>query len=171
MGGPIVRDQLFAFAALQGRWKDQALPSLATADPATLERLGVSSDSAARFLALVGATGVPVSVPEARRERGTNTTAALLRIDWNLAEAHTLMLRLDGRRNSDDPTRVRSLALPSTGGRRSARGGGMMASLTSPFRGRHIKQRRGYVSSQRSETRGVLALPERAGRTTADVSV
>src|SRR2546422_4979910 len=27
MGGPVVRDRLFAFAALQGRWKDQALRS------------------------------------------------------------------------------------------------------------------------------------------------
>src|SRR5207302_268505 len=60
MGGPVVRARLFVCGALQGRWKDQALPSLATADAATLERLGVSPDSAARFLALEGASGVPV---------------------------------------------------------------------------------------------------------------
>src|SRR5207248_9318810 len=71
MGGPVVRDRLFAFGALQARWKDQALPSLATADPATLERLGVSRDSAARFLALAGATGVPAGVPDARGHRRT----------------------------------------------------------------------------------------------------
>src|SRR3989442_11951721 len=159
MGGPIVRDQLFAFAALQGRWKDQALPSLATADPATLERLGVSSDSAARFLALVGATGVPVSVPDARRDRGSNTTAALLRIDWNLAEAHTLMVRLDGRKNSDDPTRVRSLALPSTGGRRSERAGGGMASFKTHFGGERIKEAPGHLSAQHTYARGVLPPP------------
>src|SRR2546422_2298491 len=100
---------------------------------ATLERLGVSPDSAARFLALEGATGVPVSVPDARGDRGINNAAALLRMDWNVAEAHTLMLRMDGRWNSDDPTRVRSLALPSTGGRRSERAGGVMASWTSHF--------------------------------------
>src|SRR2546426_294746 len=158
-----------AFGALQGRWKDQVLPSLATADPATLERLGVSSDSAARFLALVGATGVPVSVPEARRERGTNTTAALLRIDWNLAEAHTLMLRLDGRRNSDDPTRVRSLALPSTGGRRSGRAGGVMASLTSHFGGQLINEVRGYVSAEHTDAGGFLALPEVRVHVTSDL--
>src|SRR5439155_1268605 len=52
MGGPVVRDRFSVFGALQGRWKDQALPPLATADAATLERLGVSPDSAARFLAL-----------------------------------------------------------------------------------------------------------------------
>src|SRR3989442_5753736 len=135
MGGPVVRDLLFVFGALQVRSKDQALPSLATADPATLERLGVSPDSAARFLTLLAATGVPVSVLAARGDRGTDNTAALLRIDWNLAEAHTLMLRLDGPWNSDDPTRVRSLALPSTGGRRWERAGGMLALFTSHFGG------------------------------------
>src|SRR6266702_3363352 len=61
MGGPIVPNKLFVFGALQGRWRAQALPSLTTADPGTLARLGVSPDSAARFLALAAATGVPVT--------------------------------------------------------------------------------------------------------------
>jgi len=168
MGGPVVRDRLFAFGALQGRWKDQALPSLATADAATLERLGVSPDSAARFLVLEGATGVPVSVPDAPGDRGTNNTAALLRVDWNVAEAHTLMLRLDGRWNSDDPARVRSLALPSTGGRRSERAGGVMASWTSHF-GQLINEVRGYVSAEHTDAGGFLALPEARVHVTSDL--
>src|SRR5207244_2792004 len=57
MGGPIIPNKLFVFGALQGRWRGQALPSLASADAATLERLGVSPDSAARFLALARASG------------------------------------------------------------------------------------------------------------------
>jgi len=169
MGGPIVRDRLFAFGALQGRWKDQALPSLATADAATLERLGVSPDSAARFLALEGATGVPVSVPDARGDRGINNAAALLRMDWNVAEAHTLMLRLDGRWNSDDPTRVRSLALPSTGGRRSERAGGVMASWTSHFGEQLINEVRGYISAEHTDAGGFLALPEARVHVTSDL--
>src|SRR3989441_10116514 len=168
MGGPIVRDQLFAFAALQGRWKDQALPSLVTADPATLQRLGVSSDSAARFVALAGATGVPLSVPDAQSDRGTNNATALLRLDWNMAEAHTLMLRLDGRWNSDDPARVRSLAVPSTGGRRTERAGGVMASWTSHF-GQLINEVRGYVSAAHTDAGGFLALPEARGHVTSDL--
>jgi len=168
MGGPVVRDRLFVFGALQGRWKDQALPSLATADAATLERLGVSPDSAARFLALEGASGVPVTVPNAPGDHGTNNTAALLRMDWNLAEAHTLMLRLDGRWTSDDPARVRSLALPSTGGRRSERAGGVMASWTSHF-GQLINEVRGYVSAEHADAGGFLALPEARVHVTSDL--
>jgi hypothetical protein len=168
MGGPLVRDRLFAFVALQGRWKDQALPSLATADPATLERLGVSPDSAARFLALEAATSVPVSASDAPGDRGINNTAALLRMDWNLAEAHTLMLRLDGRWDADDPARVRSLALPSTGGRRSNRAGGVMASWTSHF-GQLINEVRGYVSAEHTDAGGFLALPEARVHVTSDL--
>src|SRR5207302_10194615 len=56
MGGPIVRNRLFVFGALQGRWRGQALPSLASADAVTLARLGVSPDSASRFLALAAAS-------------------------------------------------------------------------------------------------------------------
>jgi len=168
LGGPVVRDRLFAFGALQGRWKDQALPSLASADAASLERLGVSPDSAARFLALEGATGVPVSVPNTRGDRGINNAAALLRMDWNVAEAHTLMLRLDGRWNSDDPARVRSLALPSTGGRRSERAGGVMASWTSHF-GQLINEVRGYVSAEHTDAGGFLALPEARVHVTSDL--
>jgi hypothetical protein len=160
MGGPIVRNRLFVFAALQGRWRDQALPSLATADPATLSRLGVSSDSAARFLALTGATGAPMAVPDLRGDRATNNAVALLRIDWNLSDAQTLMLRVDGRWYSQDPTRVGSLALPSTGGTRSERAGGVMASLTSRLGEHVINEVRGYLSTERTNASGFFTLPE-----------
>jgi hypothetical protein len=169
MGGPIMRDRLFVFGALQGRWRDQALPSLSTADPATLERLGVSPDSAARFLALAGATGVPLGTPDGRVDRNISNTAVLLRFDWNLAEAHTLMVRLDGRWNSDDPARVRSLGVPSTGGRRSDRAGGVMASLTSHFGDQVLNEVRGYVSAEHTDAGGFLALPEARVHVTSDL--
>src|SRR5436305_1248560 len=123
MGGPVVPNRLFAFGALQGRWRGQALPSLATADAASLERLGVSPDSAARFLALAGTTGAPMTVPDLPGDPATDNSVALLRIDWNITDAQTLMLRLDGRWTSQDPTRVSPRAPPATGGTRSQRDG------------------------------------------------
>ena len=159
MGGPIVPNKLFVFAALQGRWRAQALPSLTTADPGTLARLGVSPDSAARFVALAAARGVPVTLPSLPDGRSTNTTLALLRLDWQASDVHTLTLRLDGSWESQEPTRVGTLALPATGGTRSARGGGVMASLTSYFGGRFINELRGYVARQHREARAFLGLP------------
>ena len=159
MGGPIVPNKLFVFAALQGRWRAQALPSLTTADPGTLAQLGVSPDSAARFLALAAATGVPVTLPNLPDDRSTNTTLALLRLDWQASDVHTLTLRLDGSWESQEPTRVGTLTLPTTGGTRTTLAGGVMASLTSYFGGRFINELRGYVAHQRRDARAFLALP------------
>src|SRR2546430_5225697 len=82
VGGPIVPNRLFVFAALQGRWRTQALPSLTSADDATLDRLGVDPDSASRFRALAGATGTPAVVPGRSDERAGYNTPGLLRLDW-----------------------------------------------------------------------------------------
>src|SRR2546428_4183023 len=70
MGGPIVRDRLFAFAALQGRWKDQALPSLVTADPAALPRPRARPAGPARLLAHGGAPPRPPHLPAVLHDPG-----------------------------------------------------------------------------------------------------
>ena len=159
MGGPIVPNKLFGFAALQGRWRDQLLPSLVSADPGTLAWLGVNPDSAARFVTLASATGAPVTVSGLSGDRATNNTLGLLRLDWQASDVHTLTLRLDGSWESQEPTRVGSLALPATGGTRTTRGGGVMASLTSFFGGRFINELRGYVARQRRDATAFLTLP------------
>src|SRR3989442_9980751 len=125
MGGPIVPNKLFVFAALQGRWRGQALPSLATADPGTLVRLGVSPDSAARFVALAGATGAPLTVASRSDDRATNNTLGLLRLDWRASDVHTLTLRLHGSWGSQEPTRVRTPPPPPAGGAPTTPGGGL----------------------------------------------
>src|SRR5207237_18842 len=160
MGGPIVPNRLFVFGSLQGRWRGQALPSLVSADAPSLERLGVSPDSAARFLALAGATGVPMTVPALPGDRATDNSVALLRLDWNLADAQTLMVRLEGRWSSQHPSRVSPLARPATGGTRAQRAGGAMVSLSSHFGAGFINEVRGYLSTDRSDASGFLELPE-----------
>src|SRR5439155_516544 len=159
MGGPIVPNKLFVFAALQGRWRGQLLPSLVSADPGTLVWLGVNPDSAARFVTLASATGAPVTVSGLAGDRATNNTLGLLRLDWQASDIHTLTLRLDGNWESQEPTRVGSLALPATGGTRTTRGGGVMASLTSFFGGHFINELRGYVARQRRDATAYLTLP------------
>src|SRR5207248_3227102 len=146
MGGPIVRNRVFVFAALQGRWRTQGLPSLTSADAATLDRLGVSPDSASRFRALAGATGMPAVLPGSDDRAGYNTLG-LLRLDWQLSPVHIVTLRLDGHWISQEPTHVSTLALPATGARRSERSGGVMASLTSYLGANFINEARGYVAA------------------------
>jgi len=162
MGGPIVRNRLFVFGALQARWRGQALPSLASADPLTLARLGVSPDSASRFLALAAASGAPAQVHGLSDNRTTDNAVAFLRFDWKVSEAQTLTLRFDGRWDSQQPTRVSPLGLPPTGGTRTERGGGVMASLTSHFAGSLINEVRGYFSVERRYATALVPVP--AGR-------
>jgi carboxypeptidase family protein len=157
-GGPIIPNRLFVFAAFQGRWRAQALPSLATADAATLDRLGVSPDSASRFRTLASATGTPATLPGSD-ERAGNNTLALLRLDWQLSPVHTVTLRFDGHWISQEPTHVGSLALPTTGARRSQRSGGVMASLTSYLWGKFTNEARGYVAVDHKDVGALLALP------------
>ena len=158
MGGPIVRNRMFVFAALQGRWRTQALPSLTSADAATLDRLGVSPDSASRFRALAGATGMPAVLPGSDDRAGYNTLG-LLRLDWQVSPVHTVTLRLDGHWISQQPTHVSTLALPATGAQRSERSGGVMASLTSYLGANFINEARGYVAALHKDVSPLLALP------------
>src|SRR5439155_840102 len=82
--------------AVQGRWRAQGLTSLATADPSTLARLGVSPDSVARFIGLAQQAGTPITMPGLPDDRATDNTVGLVRFDWNISDVQTLMLRLDG---------------------------------------------------------------------------
>ena len=122
----------------------------------------MSPDSAARFLALAAASGAPAQIRGLSDQRTTDNAIAFLRFDWKVSEAQTLTLRLDGRWNSQQPTRVSPLGLPPTGGTRTERGGGVMASLTSHFAGSLINEVRGYLSAERRDATALVAVP--AGR-------
>jgi len=159
MGGPIVPNKLFVFAAVQARHRTQALTSLAAADTATLDRLGVSPDSAARFRSLASAAGAPVTVDGLSDQRAYDNTLALVRFDWQPSPVHTVTVRLDGHWISQEPTHVGSLALPATGARRSQWSGGVMASLTSFLGGHFINEARGYLAADRKDVSALVQLP------------
>ncbi|HEX6534347.1 MAG TPA: hypothetical protein VF041_07110, partial [Gemmatimonadaceae bacterium] len=158
-GGPIVRDRLFGFAALQWRRRSDVQPSLLDASPLTLERLGASPDSVARFLGLVSGFGVPDAPDGYDPDRLARSVSGLARVDWLLSENHTLMLRGDWRWSDQDPTRVGTLALPAGGGTQTGHGGGIMASLTSRF-GTVINELRAYGSTSTSRGSPFLLLPQ-----------
>src|SRR5207253_10975657 len=71
-------------------------------------------------------------------------------------------LRLYGRWDYQQPSRLSPRGLPPTGGTRTERGGGVMASLTSHFAGSLINEVRCYFSVERRDATALVAVP--AGR-------
>jgi hypothetical protein len=158
-GGPIIKDKLFTFGALSFSRRTDPLLSLLAADPLTLQRLGTNPDSVARFLNIVQQYGLPLTSPLAPDERLNDNTSALVRVDYNFAEDHSLMLRGDWRGNTQLGSRLNALALPHTGGDLKGSGGGGMLTLTSHF-GMFINELRGYKSVDKRDTNGYLSIPD-----------
>jgi len=158
-GGPIVRNKLFTFGALTFSRRTDPLLSLLAADPLTLQRLGTSPDSVTRFLGLVQNFGLPLTSPLAPDERLNDNTSALVRVDYNFAEDHSLMLRGDWRGNTQLGSRLNALALPHSGGDVKGSGGGGMLTLTSHM-GMFINELRGYKSVDNRSTEGYLSVPD-----------
>ena len=159
VGGPIIKDKLFAFGALSFSRRTNPLLSLLAADPLTLQRLGTNPDSVTRFLNLVQGYGLPLTSPLAPEERLNDNTSALVRVDYNLAEDHSLMLRGDWRGSTQLGSRLNALALPHSGGDLRGSGGGGMVTLTS-HAGMFINELRGYKSVDSRNTAGYLSVPD-----------
>jgi hypothetical protein len=168
LGGPIKGDQAFYFGSLQYDRKSDALASLLDASAGALANLGANADSVRRFLQLTARNGLggPSVAPLSRT---SSTTSALARLDWDLNESHSLMLRGDFRHLSQDATRIAPLALPQTGGSMHSDGGGAMATLTSSV-GDFINEGRVYGSVDHQTAAAFLAAPLGVVTVTSDVA-
>jgi hypothetical protein len=158
-GGPLIKNKLFTFGALTFTHRTDPLLSLLAADPLTLQRLGTNPDSVNRFLDIVQRFGLPLTSPLAPDERLNNNTSALVRVDYNLAEDHSLTVRGDWRGNTQLGSRLSALTLPHSGGNLNGSGGGGMLTLTSHF-GMYINELRGYKSVDHRDTQGYIAVPD-----------
>lgn len=165
-GGPIVEDKLFYFLAGQLSRRSDPLTSLVGADNASLTQLGISPDSVQRFFAMLDTLGIDPT-RYLRDSRASNTFGFLGRIDWNLAEDHTLTVRLDGRRQEQTATRISSFALPLNGGDASSWGGGVMTTLTSRFGSGFINELRAYGATDDRATDPYVTFPQGSVRVTS----
>ncbi|MCC6319046.1 MAG: carboxypeptidase regulatory-like domain-containing protein [Gemmatimonadaceae bacterium] len=158
-GGPIVRDKLFYFGALQLRRRNDVVSSLANSDALTLERFGVSSDSVSRFTQLLSGAGVqPFGV--LADDRLSDNYSGLLRLDYLTDAGHTITLRGDWRMSDTDPNRIGPLSLPQTGGINHSSGLGIMATVTSNFAGRFLNEFKFYVSRDENTGTPFIRIPQ-----------
>jgi len=160
LGGPIVRDRVFAYLSGQARLRSDPQQTLLSAAASDFARLGVSPDSVARFNAIVDGLGIPhASVPNGAT-RASDNFSGMLRLDWVMSNAHSLSLRGDWRGTSQDPARLGPLALPQTGGTMTSSGGGAMATISSHFGAAVLNEFRGYVQTSRNDGTAFSDLPQ-----------
>jgi hypothetical protein len=131
VGGPIVKDRVFYFVAGQLSRRSNPLQTLLGADPEALRLVGASPDSVQRFLGQLGQLGVATTQGGIPGSQRNDNGFGIVRLDWNVTDAHTLSLRGDVRRNAQDATRIGALAVPTFGGDSRSKGGGLLATLTS----------------------------------------
>lgn len=158
-GGPLKKDKLFLYGAVQLNRSLNPLATLDAADATTLTRLGASPDSVARFITLADATGLTARVGTIDPNRTTDRLTSSLRFDWNAADQHTLTVRGDFNSNGSDPTRIGSSQLAQVGGNQIGSGGGLQLSLASRFGANLTNEFRIYGSTNTNKSDGLLSVP------------
>jgi hypothetical protein len=160
VGGPIVTDRAFLFVSGMARLRSDPQQTLLSAGAADLSRLGVAPDSVARFLGLVDSLGVPYNSVPGGDTRASDNLSGMVRFDWLLSNAHTLTLRGNWNRTSQDPSRLGSLALPQTGGRSTRSAGGAMAIMTSHFGATVLNEMRAFWQGASNRGDPFTSLPQ-----------
>ncbi len=159
LGAPIKKDKLFLYGAVQLNRALAPIATLDAADQITLARLGASSDSVARFIALADATGLTARAGRIDPNRTTDRLTSTLRFDWNAADRHTVTLRGDLNLNGSDPTRIGSTQLAQVGGNQAGSGGGLQLSVASRFGTNVTNELRVYGSTNTTKSDGFLNVP------------
>jgi hypothetical protein len=157
-GGPIIRNKLFTFGALTLTRRTDPLQSLLAADPLAFQRLGTNGDSVSHFLSSLNHYGLQPTSAQIPEERLNDNASALVRVDYNLGEANTLMLRGDWRGSVQDASRISAFAVPHSGGNAKGSGGGGMVTLTSHYSS-FINELRAYRSIDKRSTDPYIDIP------------
>jgi hypothetical protein len=121
--GPIVEDKAYYSTAFQFSRRASDLATLTTGDAASLEALGISADSVARLLSVIGPLGIPRATSAVPSDRLTTNASILSRFDWSPAASRSsgsqLYMMLGGNYNDNAGTRSGPTALASHGGESS----------------------------------------------------
>ena len=169
-GGPLIRNKLFYFGSFQLRRRVDAVRSLTAADAVTLEGLGVSPDSAARFLDILqDQYRLDPTVGRIPPDQLSNNVTLLGRVDYRLNDNHTLAVRGDWRLGLTDAARIGSLAVPHSGGNSDNTGGGAQVTLSSIIGSGIINELRAALSTSEAESDPYLYLPSGRVRIASDL--
>jgi hypothetical protein len=159
-GGPLVRNKLFYFGSFQMRRRSDAVRSLTSADDYTLNGLGVSPDSALRFLDILESMyGLQPTIGSIAADQLSDNLTLLGRLDYRVNENHTVTMRGDWRWGITDAGRIGTLAVPHSGGDNRSLGGGGQVTMSSIIGSGLINEFRAAVSNSSADTDPYVYLP------------
>jgi hypothetical protein len=171
-GGALIKDRLFAYGSGQYQRRTDDLFSLTPTDPASLQSLGVSPDSVARFLGILqGQYGIDTNGQTGSFSRVGNAVSLLGRVDFLPVEQQTVSVRALYNGYRQDNSRIGFLNLRQNGGRSRTDSWGLITTLTSRFGGGFINELRLSASDDRRRQDPYALLPEgqvRVGSTLSD---
>ncbi|MBV9774044.1 MAG: carboxypeptidase regulatory-like domain-containing protein [Gemmatimonadetes bacterium] len=171
IGGPLIRNKLFYNLSFAVQRRTDDAVAIDPGDPAVLSVLGVSRDSVERFLSVLGSRyGLSALGQTGAYQRTGDALSLLGRVDYNLSDRHTLMLRGNWSGFDQDSTRIGYLELKQNGGEMRSGGGGGMMSLTSRFGGGWINEVRASYNDDRRDMTPYVEIPEGRVRVTSLLS-
>ncbi|HSJ63448.1 MAG TPA: carboxypeptidase regulatory-like domain-containing protein, partial [Gemmatimonadaceae bacterium] len=169
LGGPIAPNRAFWFASGQVRRRLNPLQSILGVDALTLDRLGAAPDSVARFLSALETFGLPPSVAAVPDDRLTDNGSVITRVDVQLDENHSLMLRGNLQGSVQNGFRTSALTVPSYGGEQSSQGAGGMVTLSSVL-GTFLNELRASFGYDERRGDPYLLIPEGRVRVSSELA-
>jgi hypothetical protein len=155
-GGPLIKDRLFIYSALDVSHPHSSPSRLALLDSAALQRLKISPDSASRFLAIARGFGLFPPADGILQVPESDLTVLLTRVDYALSDHQTLTARLDSRASTNSGLGSSPLSLSRSANEQRSNDVGVFAQLTS-FAGNWANELR--LSESSGATHGNIEFP------------
>ena len=158
-GGPLIRDHLFAFGAVDLTRSTANATSLQSATPSALQQLGIASDSVARLLSILHTLGVPTSLAKSPIVVTQDALLAFGRLDYAAAARHVITLTGQLLRNDQQGAAVGAMALPTQGTTNTVTGAGTHLTISSQFGQSFVNTAGVAIATQEVSTIPLVRLP------------
>ena len=168
LGGPISRNKLFYNGSFTFQRRSDDLFALQSDDSLAVERLGADPDSVARFIDILEQVyAVPTAGETGSYNRVGNALSLLGRLDWNMSDRHSVMVRANTNLYDQGNARIGLLELRQSGGDIETDGYGGMISMTSRFGQGWINDARLSFSQDGRDQLPFVRVPEGRVRVTS----
>jgi hypothetical protein len=161
VSGPIVKDRLFYSLSVAAQQRSDALYALEPRTAGGFSALGISQDSVARFLDILGRVhGVPLAGQTGPFTRTGDALSTLARVDFAPSARHGLSLRGYASHSATANALIRPLELLESGGATSSSAYGAAATVSSRIGDSWVNELRASASADEREFTSPLRIPD-----------